>query len=158
MRMNGAAALLVALQGVGIAAASAAFVSPGCHGVMWPMAAHRGALPGTEVRPPLRSGICAARMMFNLPGMDSDQRATAEKAKGAKDTSRTQVIIEKDLQHCFNVAANLDGYLLWCRKGGMKDVQVRMRLSGAAALLAALQGVGVAAASAAFVSLGCHLA
>ena len=28
------------------------------------------------------------------------------------------------MQYCFNVAANLDGYLPWCRKGGMKDVQV----------------------------------
>jgi len=34
-------------------------------------------------------------------------------------------VIGKPVQDCFNVAANLDGYLPWCRKGGMKDVQVK---------------------------------
>ena len=28
------------------------------------------------------------------------------------------------MQDCVNLAANLDGYLPWCRKGGMKDIQV----------------------------------
>jgi hypothetical protein len=33
-------------------------------------------------------------------------------------------VIKKPKQYCYNVAANLDGYLPWCQKGGMKDIQV----------------------------------
>jgi hypothetical protein len=93
MRLSGALAVLAAMQGVGISVASVAFVSPSAP------VAHRGTwasstlahdnLQCSRIRPSLRSGCGAARMMQNLPGMDSE--LAKFKAAGTKDTSRTQV-------------------------------------------------------------------
>ena len=45
---------------------------------------------------------------------------------GADNVSPAQIVIKKPMQDCFNVAADLDGYLPWCGKGGMKDIQVNL--------------------------------
>ena len=93
MRLSGALAVLAAMQGVGISVASAAFVSPSApvvHRGTWASSTlARGDLQCSRIRPSLRSGCGAARMMQNLPGMDSE--LAKFKAAGTKDTSRTQV-------------------------------------------------------------------
>ncbi len=54
-----------------------------------------------------------------------------EAAKPAEELAsaalRQTVVVEASMDHCFNVASNLDAYRQWCAKGGMKKVEVLLR-------------------------------
>lgn len=66
------------------------------------------------------------------------RRTTAVQATPAEETAkpaeelasealRQTVVVEASMDHCFNVASNLDAYRQWCAKGGMKQVEVLLR-------------------------------
>ena len=57
------------------------------------------------------------------------QAAPGEKeAEAISETLQQTVIVEASMDECFQVASDLDNYRLWCRKGGMKKVNVLERL------------------------------
>ena len=66
----------------------------------------------------------------SIGGQQASQERDGAAADG-EDMSRTErasIVIDKDVDHCFNVAANLDSYMSWCRKGGMKEIEILNRL------------------------------
>mmetsp|Transcript_60744 Transcript_60744/g.89028 ORF Transcript_60744/g.89028 Transcript_60744/m.89028 type:complete len:234 (+) Transcript_60744:197-898(+) len=94
-----------------------------------------------ELRQPDAVSICAAVGTRPKPGMRSRinirqpsartsvavQALPGEKKEVISEALRKSVVVEAAMEHCFQVASDLDSYTKWCSKGGMKKVIVMER-------------------------------
>jgi len=49
-------------------------------------------------------------------------------AEVISEALKQTVIVEASIEDCFQVASDLDNYRQWCKKGGMKKINVLERL------------------------------
>jgi len=94
-----------------------------------------------ELRQPDAVSMCAAVGTRPKPGMRSRinirqqsartsvavQALPSEKKEVISEALRKSVVVEAAMEHCFQVASDLDSYTKWCSKGGMKKVIVMER-------------------------------
>ena len=137
MRICRAVALLAALQGIGNSTAFAPLGSTlGQHSNFVGPRVASTSVPRQRVRQHLRTfsnGRAAPHMLFDITSSGGQKYSALNNGAAAEgeDMSRTErasIVIDRELEHCYNVAADLDNYMSWCRKGGMKEIEILQRL------------------------------
>ena len=59
--------------------------------------------------------------------LTSVQAQSAPQTELVSEVMKQTVLVEASVERCFGVASDLDGYRVWCGKGGMKKVEVLVR-------------------------------